>query len=54
MRTTARLDGDAVVLNGQKTFISNAPYADVFAIYARLSASDEDSSDTPVVRAIAV
>src|SRR5262249_60694574 len=36
MRTTARADGDAYVLNGQKTFITNAPYADVFVIYARL------------------
>src|SRR5205809_5780279 len=36
MRTTARADGDAWVLNGQKTFITNAPYADVFVIYARL------------------
>jgi alkylation response protein AidB-like acyl-CoA dehydrogenase len=36
MRTTARPDGDSWVLNGQKTFITNAPYADVFVIYARL------------------
>ena len=36
MRTTAVLDGDSFVLNGQKTFISNAPYADTFAIYARV------------------
>lgn len=36
MRTTARPDGDAYVLNGQKTFITNAPYAEVFVIYAKL------------------
>ena len=36
MRTTARPDGDGWVLNGQKTFITNAPYADVFVIYARV------------------
>ena len=36
MRTTARPDGDSWVLNGQKTFITNAPYAEVFVIYARL------------------
>jgi len=36
MRTTARPDGDHVILNGHKTFISNAPYADVFVIYARV------------------
>ena len=38
MRTTARPDGDAWVLDGQKTFISNAPYADIFAVYARVEA----------------
>ncbi len=42
MRTTATIAGDDLVLNGQKTFISNAPCADVFAIYARI-----DSGDTP-------
>jgi len=36
MHTTARADGDAWVLNGQKTFITNAPYADVFVVYAKL------------------
>jgi hypothetical protein len=38
MKTTARRDGDHYVLNGSKTFITNAPYADVFLVYAR---SDE-------------
>jgi alkylation response protein AidB-like acyl-CoA dehydrogenase len=41
MRTAAVADGDAFVLNGQKTFISNAPYADIFAIYARVRVGDE-------------
>ena len=36
MRTTARRDGDHFVLNGQKTFITNAPYADTFVIYAKI------------------
>ena len=36
MRTTARLDGDSYVLNGQKTFITNAPFAEIFVIYAKL------------------
>lgn len=36
MKTTARRDGDHFVLNGSKTFITNAPYADVFLILARV------------------
>ena len=36
MITTARPDGDGYVIKGQKTFITNAPYADVFVIYAKL------------------
>jgi alkylation response protein AidB-like acyl-CoA dehydrogenase len=36
MKTTARVQGDEVILHGSKTFISNAPFADVFLIYARL------------------
>ncbi|MCC6764142.1 MAG: acyl-CoA dehydrogenase family protein [Deltaproteobacteria bacterium] len=36
MRTTARRDGDHFVLNGSKTFITNAPHADVLLILARL------------------
>ena len=40
MRTAAVADGDDFVLNGQKTFISNAPYADIFAIYARVRVED--------------
>jgi alkylation response protein AidB-like acyl-CoA dehydrogenase len=40
MRTTAVLDGDHLVLNGQKTFISNAPYAELFVVYARVVAGE--------------
>lgn len=36
MRTTARKDGDSWVLNGHKTFITNAPFADYFVIYAKI------------------
>jgi alkylation response protein AidB-like acyl-CoA dehydrogenase len=35
MKTTARPDGDDFILNGSKTFITNAPYADYFLVYAR-------------------
>lgn len=34
IRTIARKDGDGYVLNGTKTFISNAPIADIALIYA--------------------
>jgi len=36
MHTTARPDGDCYVLKGQKTFITNAPYAEIFVIYAKV------------------
>jgi alkylation response protein AidB-like acyl-CoA dehydrogenase len=34
LRTSARADGDGYVLNGTKTFVSNAPVADVFLVFA--------------------
>ncbi|MEW6777198.1 MAG: acyl-CoA dehydrogenase family protein [Bdellovibrionota bacterium] len=43
MKTTARLDGDQYVLKGSKTFISNAPYADVFVIFCKLATGGEKS-----------
>ncbi|WP_410624644.1 acyl-CoA dehydrogenase family protein [Amycolatopsis sp. cmx-8-4] len=48
MRTSVRLDGDEYVLNGQKTFITNGPHADVVVVYAKL---DDGSSarDRPVL-----
>ncbi|HEV2634141.1 MAG TPA: acyl-CoA dehydrogenase family protein [Actinocrinis sp.] len=33
--TTARRDGDGYVIDGGKTFITNAPIADLFLVYAR-------------------
>jgi alkylation response protein AidB-like acyl-CoA dehydrogenase len=47
MRTTARRDGDHYILNGSKTFITNAPYADVFLIYARVQGGALDGSIQP-------
>ncbi len=47
MRTTARPDGDDYVLNGQKTFITNGPYADYFIVYARI-ARGQAREDMPV------
>jgi glutaryl-CoA dehydrogenase (non-decarboxylating) len=43
LKTTARRDGDSYVLNGQKTWISLADYADQFLVIARL----DESGDKP-------
>lgn len=40
MRTVARRSGDGWELSGEKTFITNAPVADVFVVYARLDGPD--------------
>jgi len=44
MKSTAVRDGDHYVLNGTKTFISNAPYADIFVVYAKLSENGAESA----------
>src|SRR5262249_49712982 len=49
MRTTARREGDRFVLNGRKTFITNAPEADVFLIYAKVNVGVDDRITTFVV-----
>jgi alkylation response protein AidB-like acyl-CoA dehydrogenase len=36
LRTRAVRDGDAYVLNGTKTFVTNAPVADLFVVYATI------------------
>ncbi len=36
LRTSARRDGDAYVLEGTKTFITNAPIADLFVVFATM------------------
>jgi glutaryl-CoA dehydrogenase len=38
MRTYARKDGDGYSLSGSKTWISNAPFADVFVVWAKSEA----------------
>jgi alkylation response protein AidB-like acyl-CoA dehydrogenase len=43
MKTHVKRDGDDYILNGQKTFITNGPYADVLVVYAKL-AEDTDGS----------
>ena len=46
MQTSFRLEGGTVVLRGSKTFISNAPAADVFLIYARMADEPAKRSET--------
>lgn len=40
LRTTAERKGNVYVLNGSKTFITNAPIADVFVVFARTDPSN--------------
>ncbi|HUJ61977.1 MAG TPA: acyl-CoA dehydrogenase family protein [Kofleriaceae bacterium] len=49
MRTVAVPRGDGYVLSGQKTFITNAPYADTFVIYAKIDRGDGTAlADRPI------
>jgi acyl-CoA dehydrogenase len=45
MRTTARLDGNNYVIDGEKTWISNGGIADFYVVFCRL-----ESEQTPVSR----
>ncbi|OBF59549.1 acyl-CoA dehydrogenase [Mycobacterium sp. 852002-50816_SCH5313054-b] len=54
MKTTVRRTGDgdgAYILNGQKTFITNGPCADVLVVYAKLDEGDAtvDRRNRPVL-----
>jgi alkylation response protein AidB-like acyl-CoA dehydrogenase len=45
LRTTAKPEGDEYVINGSKMFATNAPYADVFIIYAKIDRGQADKRD---------
>jgi alkylation response protein AidB-like acyl-CoA dehydrogenase len=50
MKTYVTRDGDDYILNGQKTFITNGPHADVTVVYAKLDdGSGADKRDRPVL-----
>ncbi len=50
MKTTVKRDGEDYILNGQKTFITNGPYADVLVVYAKLADDTaEDRRNRPVL-----
>ncbi|WP_428266090.1 acyl-CoA dehydrogenase family protein [Haliangium sp.] len=54
MRTVAVPDGDGYVLNGQKTFITNAPYADILVVYAKIDRRDGTASADRAIEAFVV
>ncbi|MGH2600828.1 MAG: acyl-CoA dehydrogenase family protein, partial [Dehalococcoidia bacterium] len=50
MRTTVKPKGEGYVLKGQKTFITNGPYADTVVVYAKLDdGSGVDRRKQPVL-----
>lgn len=50
MKTYVKRDGQDYILNGQKTFITNGPYADVLVVYAKLDdGSTRDKRNRPVL-----
>ena len=51
MKTYVKRDGPDYILNGQKTFITNGPYADVLVVYAKLDDGDRsvDKRNRPVL-----
>jgi hypothetical protein len=50
MKTYVTRDGDDYILNGQKTFITNGPYADTAIVYAKLDdGAVADKRDRPVL-----
>ncbi|HOO38027.1 MAG TPA: acyl-CoA dehydrogenase family protein [Deltaproteobacteria bacterium] len=49
MRTTATKKGDRYILNGSKTFITNAPVADVFVVFANADRSKKHEGITAFI-----
>jgi acyl-CoA dehydrogenase len=49
LRTVAKRDGDSYVINGAKTFITNAPIADVFVIFTNVDLSQGSKCITAFV-----
>jgi alkylation response protein AidB-like acyl-CoA dehydrogenase len=43
MKTTARRDGDSYILNGQKMWITQAPVADLFTVFAKTASTGKPS-----------
>ena len=55
MKTYVKRDGEDYILNGQKTFITNGPYADVLVVYAKFAEDTAgDSASDPRNRPVLV
>lgn len=54
MRTVAVPKDDGYVLNGQKTFITNSPYADIMVIYAKIDRGDGTPLEDRPIQAFVV
>jgi acyl-CoA dehydrogenase len=48
LRTKAVRDGGGWIINGQKRFITNAPMADLFVVFARTRPADDDGAGIAV------
>lgn len=48
LRTTARADGDGWIIDGAKQYITNAPIADLFVVFARLDPKPEEGNGIAV------
>ena len=48
LRTKAIRDGDNWIINGDKRFITNAPIADLFVVFARIRPADDNGSGIAV------
>jgi acyl-CoA dehydrogenase len=48
LRTKAIRDGDGWIINGDKRFITNAPIADLFVVFARTRPADDNGSGIAV------
>ena len=49
MKATARRDGDGYVLNGNKTFITNGPYADTIVFICKLDEPGVEPQDRKIL-----
>jgi alkylation response protein AidB-like acyl-CoA dehydrogenase len=49
MKATARRDGDGYLLNGNKTFITNGPYADTIVFICKLDEPGVDAKDRKIL-----